>query len=95
MWKFPVSVCVCVEVLRVLLELQFELGNGDLSFCYNFWYHRKEELDISYDSISGCSLLKYVSFHIYVLNRLWLQLEVIVKQPHTYNQSYFLKPFSA
>lgn len=44
---------MCVEVLRVLLELQFELGNGDLSFCYNFWYHRKEELDISYDSVVG------------------------------------------
>ena len=35
MWKFPV--CVYVEVLRVLLELQFELGNVDLCFCYNFW----------------------------------------------------------
>lgn len=45
--------CMCTDVLKMLLDLQFELGNEDLTFFffYNFWQHSKEELDISCDSI--------------------------------------------
>lgn len=58
---------MCVEVLKILLELQFEHGNGNLSFYYNFWQHRKKELDISCDSVD-VSYRNMLNFHIDVLN---------------------------